>query len=161
MPLPLKSNVWRIELIVLHRIDNRVARRLRLLVGSDRLAFLTHDRPTTGPVNGVQMNYAAVSLFVLEMYEPVFTIFRMHPATLMRTIDIRLALCQYDLVLVGTIRRFRTHRQLEARRYTASRTHDPVPTIALIELRTLAGAILSTITIENDDRLSDRFQTIG
>ena len=107
------------------------------------------------------MNYAAVSLLILKMYEPVFAIFGMYPTALVRTVNLGFALCQYYLVLVGTERRFAAHGQLEACGHAACRAHNPVPALALVELGALASAVLSTVAIEYDDGLSDGLGAFG
>ena len=84
----------------------------------------------------------------------------MHPSPLMRAVDVGLSLCQYNLMFIRPIRRFRAHGQLEARGHTACRTHDPVPAVTLIELRTLAGTVLRAVAIEHDHRLSDSLLAI-
>ena len=48
----------------------------------------------------------------------------------------------------------------ESGRNTSCRTHDPIPTIALIELRSLAGAVLSAVAVEHDYRLADGLGTL-
>ena len=66
-----------------------------------------------------------------------------------------LALCQHNLVLVGTVGRLRPHGQLESLWHTAGRTHNPVPAVTLVELRTFAGTVLRAVAIKHDDGLSD------
>ena len=64
-------------------------------------------------------------------------------------------------MLIGTVGRLGAHGQLETGRHTACRTHYPVPAVALVELRTLAGAILGAIAVEDDDGLTDGAGTVG
>ena len=106
------------------------------------------------------MHHSPIRLLVLEMQEPVLAILRMHPTTLMRAVDVGLALSQHDLMLIGAIRTLRAHSQLEPRRHTTSRTHNPVPSIALIELRPFASSVLSTIAIKHNHRLANGLRTI-
>ena len=107
------------------------------------------------------MYHTTIGLLVLEVQEPVFTIFCMHPATLMRAVDISLTLLEHNLMFVRTIGRLRTHSQLETLGNTASRTHNPIPAIALVELRTFAGAVLSTVSVEHDDGLPNSLRTVS
>ena len=107
------------------------------------------------------MNDTTVGFLVLEMEEPVFTILGMHPTSLMRAVDVGLALSQHNLMFVRTVGRLGAHGQLETVGNTSRRTHNPVPALALIELRTFAGAILRAIAIKHDDGLSDSLGAIG
>jgi hypothetical protein len=50
------------------------------------------------------MHHSPIRLLVLEMQEPVLAIFGMHPATLMGTVDVGLALGKNYLMLIGAIR---------------------------------------------------------
>ena len=160
MPLPLMANGGLIEFIALDRILYECARSFRLLIFDHGLSFLAHDGPAGAPVYRIQMHYTTVGFFILKMQEPVFTIFGMHPTSLMRAVDIGFSLSQYNFVLVRTIRRFRTHGQLKTSRHAASRTHNPVPPVALIELWSFAGAVLRAVAVEYDDRLSNGFCTV-
>ena len=101
------------------------------------------------------MHHAAVGFLVLEVQEPVFAVFRMHPAALMGAVDGTLALLQHNLVLVGTVRRLRAHGQLEALGHTAGGTHDPVPAVALVELRPFARAVGRAVAVKDDNGLSN------
>ena len=78
----------------------------------------------------------------------------------MRPVDVGLALSQYDLVLIGTVGRFGTHCQLEACGDTACWAHNPVPAIALIELRTFAGTVFRAVAVKDDNGLSDGSCTV-
>ena len=101
------------------------------------------------------MHHSSIGSFILEMKEPVFAILGMHPSSLMRAIDSCFPLRQNNLMLVRSIGRLASHSQLETCRHTTGRTHDPIPAIALIELRSLTSTILCTITIKDNDRLPD------
>ena len=107
------------------------------------------------------MYHAAVCFFVLEMHEPVFTVFGMYPSSLMRSVDRSISLLQHYLMLVRTVGRLGAHCQLKTRGDTTSRTHNPIPTITLVELGTFAGAVLVTVAIEHDNGLTNGFHTIG
>ena len=107
------------------------------------------------------MDYATVGILVLEVQEPVLAVFRVYPTALMRAVDGRLPLSQHHLVLVGAVGTTRAHGQLEARGHAARRTKNPVPTVALIELRAFAGAVLGAVAVEHDDRLADGAGAVG
>ena len=107
------------------------------------------------------MDDAAVGFLVLEMQEPVFAILCVHPSALMRAVDVCLALCQHNLVLVGAVRALAAHSQLETRGHAARRTHNPIPAVALVKLRPFAGAVLSAVAVEDDDRLAYCFRPVG
>ena len=93
LPLPLPAHHRRIELVALNGIDRPCARSFRLRVADDRLALLTHYRPAVRPIDGLQMNHTTVCFLILEVQKPVLAVLRMHPTTLMRAVDISLALC--------------------------------------------------------------------
>ena len=94
------------ELSFIRRIADHGRRiALRLLVGGHRLPLLSHDGPSAGPVNGVQVYHTAVGLLVLEVQEPVFSVACMNPASLVGAVDVGLTLRQHGLMLVGTIGR--------------------------------------------------------
>ena len=155
MPLPLLAQRGGIERIALSGIHDHVGTAIGLPIGADGFAFLTHDGPPARPVYGIQMDHATVSLLVLKVQEPVFAVFRVNPASLMGAVDGGLALCQHNLMLIRTVWRLGAHGELETRGHTTGRTHDPVPAVALIELRAFAGTVLCAIAVEDDDRLSD------
>ena len=161
MPLPLFPHDRCIKLIALHRIHNHVRTALWLLISGDWLAFFSHDRPTRRPIDGLQVNHTTIGLLVLEMQEPVFTIFSMYPTALMRPVDVCLALCQYDLVLIWTVGRLGTHGELETCWHAPSRTHDPVPAVTLIELRTFTGTVFRTVAIEDNHWLSNSTRAVS
>ena len=156
MPLPLKPHRGRVELIALNGVDDgHSGGGFRLLVARHRLTLLAHDGPAARPVDGLQVDHTPVGLLVLEVQKPVLAILRVYPAALMGAVDAGLALRQHDLMLVGAVRAFTAHGQLETRGHAACRTHDPVPAVALVEFRTLTGAVLCAVAVEHDDRLAD------
>ena len=106
------------------------------------------------------MHHTTVSLLVLEVQEPVLTVFGVYPTALMRAVDVGLSLCQYDLMLVRAKRTLAAHGQLETFRHTAGRTHDPVPAVTLIKLRSLTGAVRRAVSIKHNHRIADRFQAV-
>ena len=89
------------------------------------------------------------------MQEPVFTVLGVNPTTLMRAVDVGLALCQHDFMFVRTIGTFTAHGQLEACWHPTCRAHNPIPAIAFVELRSFAGAVFITITVEHDNGIAD------
>ena len=99
-------------------------------------------------------------LLILKMQEPILTILCMHPTSLMRTVDISLALSQDNLMFIGAVRRLTSHGELETCRNAPGRTHNPIPAIALIELGALACTVLCTIAIKHDNRLSNSLRTV-
>ena len=161
LPLPLQSKARLIELIALHGIGHRHGGgRLRLAIGEHGLALLSHHGPTTGPVDGLQVDNAAVGALVLEMQEPILAQSSMDPAALMGAIDRSLALTQHGLALVGPVGTLRAHGKLPAGFDATCRTHNPVPAVALVELRTFSR-IVAVASVEDDDRLANRAGTIG
>ena len=162
LPLPLPAYRGSVEFIVLNGIMYcALCIVLGFLIGGDRFSLLTHDRPASRPVDRVQVDDAAIGFLVLEMQEPVLTILRVYPAALMRAVDAGLTLCQHLLVLVRAKGRLRAHSQLKASRHAAGRTHNPVPAVALIELRSFAGAVLRAVAVEDDDGLADGLGTVS
>ena len=106
LPLPLLAYRRTVKLVTLNRIGYWIlVIGYWLLIRCHGFAFLTHHRPASRPVHRVQVYHATVCLLVLEVQEPVLTIFRMHPTTLVGAIDIGLTLLQHDLVLIGTVGR--------------------------------------------------------
>ncbi len=104
MPLPLQSHRCIIELVALHRVHiSYLNTSLRLLMRENRLStvafrrHLTHYWPVILPCDRLQMHHSSVSLLILEMQKPVFSILCMHPCSLMRTVDVCLTLSQDHL----------------------------------------------------------------
>ena len=162
LPLPLLAQRGGVELVALLWVHNGGGGgRLRLAEGGHRLALAAHDGPAAAPVDGLQMHHATVGILVLEVQKPVFALRRVHPSTLVGAVHGGLALSQHNLMLVGAERTLRPHGQLEARGHTPGGAHNPVPSIALIELGTFAGAVLGAVAIEDDDGLADGAGAIG
>ena len=78
----------------------------------------------------------------------------MDPATLMRTVDIGFALMEHNLPLVGAIGRLGTHGELMTNGDATGRTHNPIPAIALVELRTFCRTVGGAIAVEHNNRIS-------
>ena len=66
------------------------------------------DRPVVYPFHRLQMHDTAVSAYILEMKDPVFSGRGIYPSSLMRPVDGRVALCQYRFPLVRTVNIFGT-----------------------------------------------------
>lgn len=80
MPLPLQSQLARIELITFHRSLYRpVASYIRLAMPLHRLAttitilVCPDDRPIVFPLHRVQMDNTSVRTFILKVHEPRVT----------------------------------------------------------------------------------------
>ena len=94
------------------------------------------------------------------MHEPILALRRVYPAALMRTIHRRLTLFQDSLALVRTVRTHRTHDELPPRLDTTGRTHDPIPSVTLVELRTFCR-IVAVASIEDDYRIPNLACAVG
>ena len=78
----------------------------------------------------------------------------MHPGSLVRTIDVGLALPHHLFPFVRTVGRLGAHGQLPTHGDTTGGIHNPVVAITLVELRTLGGMVYLT-SVENDAGLTD------
>src|SRR5574344_1178214 len=124
------------------------------------ILIYAHDWPIIYPMYRLKQYDTAVNSFVLKMKEPIFTLRGMYPTTLMRTVYLALTCSHDSLTLVGSERALRTHRQLPAYRYTTGWTHNPIPTITFIKLRSLCRMICIS-AIKDDDRITDSLCSIG
>ena len=84
----------------------------------------------------------------------------MNPCSLVRTINLRFALCHHLSGFIRAIYVFASHGKLPAHLYASSWAHNPVISISLIELRTFCGVVLLS-SIKNDARLAYRLGSIG
>src|SRR5574344_609187 len=115
MPLPLQAQFSGIELITLCWINNdfRIALRFsKLRIRFTAISFrghFSHNWPSIFPGNWLQMYDTTISTFILKMHEPIFSISSMYPSTLVRSIDIALALSHHCLTLIRTVRTLGTH----------------------------------------------------
>ena len=75
------------------------------------------------------------------MQEPVLSVRGIHPGTLVRSVDRRIALMQNNLFLPGTVNIFRTKYRLPAGLYAACRSKNIVITVSLVQLRSLDGGL--------------------
>ncbi len=161
LPLPLGRKARLVELIALRRVGYRVGGSLGHAVCEAGCAAIAtgwhaaHDGPVVAPGHGLQVHHAAVGPLVLEVQEPVFAVFRVHPRALMGPVDGAVALGQHLAHLVGAEGRAGAHGQLEARGHAAGRTHNPIPAVALVEFGALAGVVLGAVAVEHDDGPAD------
>src|SRR5690606_3278675 len=109
MPLPLQSELGRIEIITFCWCYNRVCLSdVRLPIAHNRLPTIifiiyAHYRPTIFPLDRLQMRYTTVRPFILKMNEPPFAGLRLHESTLMRTVYLGLSLIQNTLHFIRSI----------------------------------------------------------
>ena len=78
---------------------------------------------------------------ILEMQEPVLSVRRIHPGTLVRSVDGGIALVQDDFLFPGTVNIFRPQYGLPARLHAPCRSEDIVIAVSLIQLRALDGGL--------------------
>src|SRR6266508_1219214 len=105
------------------------------------------------------MNDAAISSFVLEVYEPRLPKSSVNPCTLMRSVDIRLALRENYFSFVRTVNVFRPQNQLPAGLDASGRSEDVIKTIAFIKLRTFDRRIFF-VAIKNHRAIVEQLRAI-
>ena len=164
LPLPLQSCGGSRELIALHGVHHLPCHPcLGFAVGHHRFTTVVtvvvhpHHGPIVAPCHGLQVYHPAIAFLVLEMKEPVLPHSSVHPSPLVRAVDIGVTLCQHLLRLIRPVRSLGTHGELEARGHSPCRAHDPVPPLPLVELRSLTGAVLRAVAVEDNDGLRYRF----
>src|SRR5574344_780701 len=96
------------------------------------------------------MYNSAVSSFILKVHKPVFSLCCMNPATLMRPVYVAFSLFHHYFTFIRTIWRLRPHGKLETCWYTTCRTHNPIPSVALVGLWTFASTVLISVAIKHD-----------
>src|SRR5690606_13774889 len=106
------------------------------------------------------MHDSSICFLILKMQEPMFSILRINPCALVRTIDSSAALIHHHASFVRTKHIFGTKHCLPSRANTTRRSEDVVMSISLVEFRTLDGWI-DTMTIINDHRIPDYFSTLA
>ena len=112
---------------------NRVTAAITILVVSD-------NEPVVYPFGGLQMNHTTISVFVLEVEEPVFAVLGIYPCTLVRTIHLLVfSLCHAYILFVRTVWILGTQFYLPAILHAARRTHDVIIAVALVEFGSLDG----------------------
>ena len=84
----------------------------------------------------------------------------MYPSTLMRAVDIGLALSENDLHLIRAVRTLAAHGELPSLGHAAGRTHDIIIGTVFIKLRSLGGMII-VIAVEDDDGVTDGMGAVG
>ena len=172
MPLPLLSKDRSVEFVAFNGVLNWISlahigflmfhHRLSAIVASLRRtgSLLSHNRPVVFPRYRLQPYHTPIGFLVLEMQEPVFPTLQMNPSALMRTIDISFTYSQHALALIRAVRTLGTHGQLMPYRHSPGRTHDPIPSVTLIKLRTFCRAVFRTITVKDDDRITYLFHAV-
>ena len=115
VPLPLWRKGITVKLITFLWSTNGICLSyIRFPVSQNRLTatvtvfVCSDDRPVVYPFHRLQMHDTAVSAYILEMKEPVFSGRGIYPSSLMRPVDGRVALCQYRFPLVRTVNVFGT-----------------------------------------------------
>ena len=115
---------------------NRISAAVAILVVSD-------DKPVVHPFGWLQMNHTTISVLILEVEEPVFTILGIYPRTLVRTIHLLVfPLCHTYIFLVRTVWILGTQFYLPAILHSACRTHDIIISVALVELGSFDGRLI-------------------
>ena len=106
LPLPLQTEGRGVELVRLLWI--LLLRGLRFwhapchqrFAAITFLGYLTHYRPAVAPRDGLEENDTAIASLVVEVQKPVFTIRCVDPGTLVRPVDLRVALSHDALTFV-------------------------------------------------------------
>ena len=145
---------------------------LRLLPFGDRFPDTvavevdSHEGPSVDPTDGIHMSDPAVGLVVLEVKEPpgsvrsgnLLVVGRdVDEGALVGPVDLRGALLEDDLLLVGTEDVAGAVDDLPADLDTPSRSQDVVPAVELMELRPLEIGMMGSV----DDLLVTRKEALG
>ena len=156
IPLPLQAQFVCIELIAFLRGTDRICLSyVRFFVSQYRFAttvailVFTDYRPVVYPFYRLQVNQTSGCTHILEVQEPVFSAWGIYPASLMRSVDRAVALCQHGFPFIRSVYVFRTQYDLPACRNTTSRMEDIIISVALVELRSFAS-FMCLMTVEND-----------
>ena len=100
------------------------------------------------------MYHTSVGTFILKMHKPILSLCRAYPSALMWAVDVRLALSHYSLVLIRSVRAFRTHGQLPSGGYASCRAHYPIPPVMFVELRTFSCVVL-VVSVKHYHRIAN------
>ena len=166
LKLPLEAKVDAVELVIFGRLEFARRWQIRLLplghsiATSVAIGIVAYHKPVVDPLGRLQMHYATISVLVLEVEEPVFAILRIDPRTLMRAVDLRLALREADIFLIRAIRVLRAEFDLPAVLHAARRTHYIIIAVALVELRALDGRLVLVAVID-DARGANDLRALG
>ena len=116
---------------------------LNWISASVTVLVISDNEPVVYPFGWLQMNNTTISMLILEVEEPVFTILGIYPRTLVRTIHLLvLSLCHTYIFLVRTKWILGTQFYLPAILHSARRTHDVIIAVALVEFGTLDGRLV-------------------
>lgn len=110
IPLPLQAQFVCIELIAFLRGTDRICLSyVRFFVSQYRFAttvailVFTDYRPVVYPFYRLQVNQTSGCTHILEVQEPVFSAWSIYPASLMRSVDRAVALCQHGFPFIRSV----------------------------------------------------------
>ena len=148
MPLPLRRQSITVELVTfLRSADGIGLTYVRFLVSHYRFTttvtvFVDTDYgPVIHPFHGLQMYQSAISAYILEVEEPVFSGWGIYPCTLVRAIHRAITLCKHGFPFVRSVYILRTEHYLPTCRYTTCRMEDVVISVTLVEFWSFTGLV--------------------
>ena len=106
------------------------------------------------------MYQAAISTYILEVQEPVFSGRSIYPCTLVRTVDRAITLCQHCFPFVRAVYVFGTQYYLPTCGYAACRMEDIIISVTFVELWTFAS-LVCFMTVEYNARRGNGFSCFG
>ena len=79
----------------------------------------------------------------------------------MRAVDACVACGQHLFALVGAERTLGAHGQLMAYGNATGRTHNPIPAVALVELRSFGRAVFRAVSVEHNHGIANLLHAVG
>ena len=108
------------------------------------------------------MNHPPVRTFVLEMQKPPLSRRRVNERALVGPVDGRGTLREHNAALVWSANAARAENRLPTRSYAARRRKNVIPTVALVELRTLERRIPRQFAaVDHKPKVVDDFRPTG
>ena len=155
LELPLQSQPVGIEVVILGRLEVAARRQVGFLPYRHGVAtavtvlVITDDEPVVDPFGGLQMHHASVGMLILEVDEPVFTVLGVHPGPLMRSVDLRFALGQAHILLIGSVGIFGAQNHLPTVFHASGGRHDIVVAVTFVEFGALDGGLVFMTVVDD------------